>query len=806
LGKSSIQCSSEKSIFVFSWLVLEDQIMCRIILLWLAITLFISASSRASVYERATPLTFTENLGQWDKKALFRSHVNGATVWFAADGVYQQFTRRLPRAEAVGSTRTRECDKRMNIPNDSIEVLVLKVTFVGANPLPNAIGEKQLAHKYHYFLGNNPDRWHTNVPSYAAIRYEEVYPQIDVRYHGHGHHMEYDFVIAAGADPSVIRIRYEGTRDISVNDNGDLVVETAWNRIIELKPVAYQLDGSERIPINAEYTLYPDTSVGFALDGNYDPALPTLIDPIINYSTYLGGSEFDLAWGIAVDNEGYIYIAGATASIDFPTESAYQDTLAGINDVLVSKLNAAGDSLIYSTYLGGTGIDEARGIAVDTAGCVYTAGWVFSNDFPTVDPFQTFQGGDIDGFAAKLSPTGDSLIYSTYLGSNGLDALHSLALDSDGHLLVTGETYSPEFPVKNELQPYRGSWDVFVTKFNTAGNGLVYSTWLGGSDIDDGHGITVDDSGNVYVTGFTYSTDFPLVNAYQSILGGVDVFVAKISSSGEELEYSTFLGGGNYEKGLAIQVDSDGQAYVAGFTYSTDFPTRNPFQTDQGMVDNFVSKLSSSGDSLIYSTYLGGSYNETRDDYAERIGLAIDTLGHAVITGGTFSEDFPTKNALQSDQPLFDAYVTKLTPGGDSLIWSTYLGGEWYEEGYGAAIDQFGHIYVTGRTSSSDFPTVKPYQQVLAGGDDVFIVILQGSLTCCIDLTGNLDGDASDIVDIGDLTALIAYLYIPPNPAPPCMEEANIDGDTGGLVDIADLTALISYLYIPPNPEPAPCQ
>ncbi|MFQ6009213.1 MAG: SBBP repeat-containing protein, partial [Candidatus Zixiibacteriota bacterium] len=463
-----------------------------------------SAARKTSVISSLSSmsLAFTENQGQWPDSILFRANAGGATMWFTKNGAYYQFTRRIPNnCERQMSTSAPFSDHQP----DHIETMMIKADFVGSNPTPRVVGEGLLDYKCNYFLGNDPAKWRTDVPNYSAIVYQDIYPGIDLKYYGSGKQMEYDFIVSPGADFSQIRIQYEGVKSLSVDGAGCLVVETEWGTVTELRPLVYQLERGERLLTAGEYTLLGENRFGFRLKGGYNPALTLVIDPILSYSTYLGGESDDEGHGIAVDNSGNAYVTGRTLSTNFPTQNAYQTDQPGW-DVFVTKFSATGDSLIYSTYLGGNGAngDCGYGIAVDDTGNAYVTGYTYSANFPT-----------------------------------------------------TPDAYDNS---KNGLN------DVFVTKLSPSGN-LVYSTYLGGAGSDDGYGIAVDDSGNAYVTGWTHSSNFPTTDcAYDTIFNGSDVFVTKFSATGDSLVYSTFLGKWGGEMGYGIAVDTSGNAYVTGHT------------------------------------------------------------------------------------------------------------------------------------------------------------------------------------------------------------------------------------------------
>jgi beta-propeller repeat-containing protein len=366
-----------------------------------------------------------------------------------------------------------------------------------------------------------------------------------------------------------------------------------------------------------------------------------------------------------VDTSGNAYVIGFTTSTNFPTANPLQPTNHGAGDAFVAKLNPSGSALVYSTYLGGTAIDYGRSIAIDGRGNAYVTGYTASVNFPTANPLQPGNHGGpswcpCDGFVAKLKPNGSALIYSTYLGGSSDDGPHGVAVDGFGNAYVTGETYSTDFPTVNPIQPaLHGNQDVFVFKLNASGSALVYSTYLGGKQADFGYDIAVDGSGNAYVTGFTASADFPTANPLQpKIRGGQDAFVAKLNAAGSALVYSTYLGGTNNDEGVGIRADRSGNAYVTGYTLSTDFPTANALQvTNHGGADAFVAELNAHGSALTYSTYFGGSSN----DYGRRI--TVDSSGNVYWTGRTLSFDLPTASPLQAtNHGLYDAFVVKSAP------------------------------------------------------------------------------------------------------------------------------------------------
>jgi hypothetical protein len=653
------------------------------------------------------PLSFEANRGQTAPQVKFLARGPGYTLFLTPDAAVLSLARQKTNA-------------------------VLRMRLQGANARASVTGADALPGKSNYFIGSDPSQWRTNVPTYAAVKYAAVYPGIDLVYHGNQRLLEYDFLVAPGADPQAIGIRFQGARKLTLNRDGALVIGLGGSEVIEPAPVVYQEIGGQRQTVAGHYVLRGRGRVGFSV-AEYDRSQPLVIDPTLVYSTFLGGSAYAYANATAVDALGNAYVTGYTSAWPsfFPTTpGAFQTTNGGDGDAFVSKLNAAGSALVYSTYLGGSGDDAGLAIAVDPSGNAYVTGYTSSLDFPTTP--SAFQTTHSTSFVSKLNAAGSALIYSAYLGGSDYTYCNGIAVDAPGNAYVTGTTTSFGFPATPGAfqTTCDGNGCAFVSKVNAAGSALAYSTYLGGSTFarppTAGNGIAVDAMGNAYITGQTYSSNFPTTpGAFQTGLGGLsaeNAFVSKLNAAGSALVYSTYLGGSSDDHGSGVAVDASGSAYVAGFTDSINFPTTpGAFQTVlRGQGNAFVTKLSAIGSDLVYSTYLGGSVY----DCEWSCGIAVDASGNAYVTGGTNSSDFPTTpDAFQTTYGGGgDVFVTKLNAFGSALLYSTFLGGGNSDAGYGIALDASGNAYATGETQSSNFPTTPGALQTTLGFEgDAFV-------------------------------------------------------------------------------------
>ena len=602
--------------------------------------------------------------------------------------------------------------------------MVFRIEFVGANPDSKVEGVKMQTGQSNYFIGSDPSQWHRSVPRYSRVRYKAVYPGVDLLFYGNRHQLEYDFILAPGADPQGIALRFQGAERVEIDPRGDLILHTQGGQVRQQRPLVYQEFPGGRRDISADYRWKEADQVGFRL-GDYDPTRPLIIDPLLIYSTYLGGNLNDGARAVGLDASANVYVVGETASLDFPTENPVAKRMGGV-DVFVTKFNASGSTLIYSTFLGGSDSDRGLAIAVDDEGDAYLTGETRSFDFPiTTGVVQPFKGGGADPFVARLDAAGGQLIFSTYFGGFAADVGHGIAVDNAGGVYITGRTASHDFPTKNALQPVlAGVQDAFLSKLSESGGGLLYSTYLGGSGSDRGSAVAVDSSGSPYVAGMTLSADLPTVNPFQAVnRGRADGFVVKGNLPGSAFIYSTYLGGSGDDMAHGLVVDTAGNAYVTGQTNSTDFPVQDPIQQlPQGLEDAFVAKLSPSGAGVVHSTYLGGSGSDVGQ------AIALDDSGSVYVAGKTESADFPIVDPWQGNLAGgIDLFVSKLTASATSLAYSTYLGGSADDVSYGIAVNSAA-AYVVGETNSSDFPTAS-FQETSRGGKDAFVVKLADART-----------------------------------------------------------------------------
>ena len=688
------------------------------------------------------PMTFEANLGQTSSQVRFLSRGKGYTAFLTAGGIVLSLRPNQPIPVQPIS--------KVAAPNKSQTTVntTLQFRLLGAAQNPAVTGENPLPGRVNYFIGRDPAKWHTNVPTYARVRYQNVYPGIDLVYYGNHRQLEYDFAVAPGADASQIQFEVTGADHIELDAEGNLVLQTGAGELHFQSPVIYQESQGLRVPVAGTYVVNNATHVSFHVS-RYDSGKPLVIDPVLVYSTYLGGSGDDQPSGIAVDTAGSVYVAGYTDSTDFPL--AVLGTLpAGATHIFVAKLDPTGSNLVYADYVGGNSQDYGYALVLDSANDVYVTGSTASSDFPVVNPYQGSYPGSFNGFLTKISADGSSLLYSTYLGGNGSDIPSGVGIDSSSEVFVAGNTSSSNFPVVNAYQasisPNQGGIFGnygFLTKFSSDGSYLVYSTYLGGNSnipFNCGgtlcwptpysaiNGIALDGNGNAYAAGITNTYNFPTTQgaflmADSTQLNGVVGFVSKFSGSGA-LDYSTYFYDpfGILTDIAAVAVDGSGSAYVTGVAFSDGtFPITSTSICDPAVYGwacgyTFVTKFDPAGSTLTYSTFLGPN------NYATPMSIALDATNDAYVVASTSSNSFGVVNGIEPYTSGSDLLIVEIDPLAGTELFATYVGASADESPVGIALDSNANLYIAGFTDSPDFPaTQEAFQNVLGGGTDAFV-------------------------------------------------------------------------------------
>jgi hypothetical protein len=634
---------------------------------------------------RHLPLSFEENAGQAPAGVRFVARAPGFALALDRDG------SRL----RLGSTD-------------------LTTRFVGGDPTATT-GTGLRAARTNYLTGDRPVDWHTGVRTFSGVRYAAVWPGIDVAFHGTRQRLEYDYLLAPGADPGRIAQRISGARGLRIDRAGDLRIATAGGTLIQRAPVAYQRRGGVREPVASRFVLHGDT-VGIAV-GAYDRSRPLVVDPTLAYATYLGGDGIDAAYDVAVDADGNPYVAGFTSSAGFASDGAFQGTGGGGGDAFVAKLAADGKSIEWLTYLGGSGEDVGSGVALTPDGDVVVAGTTKSTNFPVVDPTRPSYSGGTDLFVSRLNKDGDALKWSTYLGGSAEESVGGVVVKADESVVVGGTTKSQDLPVAGGglSASYGGGLsDGFVLELGPTG-ALTRGGYLGGLGADRLLDLAVDGE-RIYATGGTYSTNFPITGgAQQSVLAegplgepSRDAFVTRIDQNLGIIAFSTFLGGDSDDIAEAIAVDSDGNSYIGGGTSSTDLPGADdgfqPHNANSSQYDGFVAKVPTLGSASGWSSYLGGTLFDSVS------GIVVDDGGTTYLTGTTYSANLATtEDALQKTKPgagnTVDGFIGQVGPDGDQLEYLTYFGGSEYDFGSRLALGPDGGVVVVGGTTSTGLPT-----------------------------------------------------------------------------------------------------
>lgn len=752
----------------------------------------------AKRYLTEMPATFTKNLGQWPDEILFRASDRGTVYWFAKDGLYYQFTRgkSTPDTSPFDAASVPEA---FPAPAE-YEVLMIRARFKNLNPDVHVRAERLIDYKCNYFLGDDPAKWRTDVPNYESITYENIYEGIDLTFANTNRQLDCKLEISPGSDLSQLQIEYENVSSLSVGGNGELRIETSWGEVRARVPDVYTTTQEAECDAAVNTLLFDGNSLGFTAAEGDDRSQALVFSPGLVFGTFLGGGDWEEARCIQVELDS-IYIAGETASANFPTAGPVWDHSYNLNlDLFLCRLTPNGNQLFTSTYLGGSGRDQCRAMEmVANSKLVVVAGWTNSADFPMTLPFDNTANGLNDAFVSVLPRTYFSLEASTYFGGTLDDHCQSMKaelLDSVLYVWLAGDTKSTNLPTVDAYDvSHNGSRDVFLAELrwpyiqSTAPSNpnLGYSTYYGGSDDEWGSGIAVDAvNGRVYITGRTGSSDFPTINAIDNTLGSFDAFVAGFDEAGNGQVYplfSTFLGGPSNDNGSSIIRRPSGELIVAGTIQSHGLTTPGVFQsTLHGLQDVFVAIISANGSSLLRCTYIGGSDGEWLND---GVGSHVDSQGNIYVTGATDSPDFPLGDAFDvSLNGTNDVFAVKLSPDLSSLLYGTYLGGNQTDWATGIEVGSSGCILVTGYTLSSDFPVLDPYDGALNGLSDAFVTKL------CIPTCGDADG--TGILTISDPVFLINYIFAG-GPAPNPL--SNGDADCNSIVTISDAVYLINYIF-----------
>jgi beta-propeller repeat-containing protein len=675
------------------------------------------ASSAMNEARQRLPLSFETNRGQADADVKFVGRGDGfALLLKLNEAVFSLHARKQTLAGDVQASAA-------SVNDDASAPRLMSMRIEGANSTARITGEDRQEARANYFIGNDKSKWISDVETFSRVSYSGVYRGVDLVFYGNQQRLEYDFIVAPGADPQEIRLRFEGTDDLTLNAEGALILHTGAGVVRHDRPVAYQESSGSQLGVPADFKRMDDGTIGFEL-GAYDPTRPLIIDPVLVFSTYLGGSSDDSCRGIVVDSFGSSFLVGDSFSSNFLRNASTTNS-----DVFIGKLSPSGLLLTY-TFFGGSKNDSATGLAVDSSGNLYLCGTTESPDFPIFNSVSLSLLGSSDAFVVKLTPPGDQFFYSSLVGGSGAENGVSIAGDIAGSAYITGRTSSLDFPIVGPLQPVYGGGDrdAFVAKLAPDGKVLTYSTLLGGSGSENGlgrSGISVDAAGNAYVTGETQSTDFPTKNALRPAKTGSvstsDGFVAKINPSGSDFVYSTYFGGSDDDSCLAIANDQTGSAYLTGRTKSTSFTGSISTRPSTTTSDAFVAKLNAAGSAISYLTFIGASFSDESGN-----AIVVDSSGNAVIAGAA-GDGVATANSVQSfSRGGGDAFVAKLATGG-AVTFSTYLGGSNQDTALAVGLGGDGAIYLTGVTDSTDFPTVSPLVRDNSGQRDVFIAKIDPS-------------------------------------------------------------------------------
>ncbi len=771
------------------------------------------------------PMQFEPNLGQTDPQVQFMARGVGYTIFLTPTEAILV----LPSDEPQPDGDSREADSSAR----SKQVVHLQV--LEANPTPSIRGIDETPTTINRLIGTDPNQWQTHVPVYAQVRYDAIYPGIDLLYYGNQEQLEYDFIVHPGADPSRITLGIQGADHATLEEDGHLLLSLPSGVLRLKKPLLTQTVAGKKTNVHGSFLLLkrnpadtttPPIQIAFAV-GSYDQTLPLIIDPLVNYASTFGGIGHDSGEAIAIDNDGHGYIVGVTDSFTFPvTADAFQHSAIGSDrDVFVTKFDTETSEILFSTYIGGEGDDRATGVAVDAKGIPYVTGRTTSLTFPTQDPIQETLKGPSDAFVLKLAADGSSLLYSTYLGGNGPDHANAIVVDEQGQAALTGTTTSPDFPIINASDTSLGHGevvplsDVFVTTLDAQGVELQFSTFLGGTGADVGHSLTFDAEGGIYLTGeTTEGSGFPVTTeAFQPTYGGgtTDAFIVKLNPSRTgptALEYVSYLGGSGEEVGLDLLVDAQLQTFITGWT------------TGQGQASAVVTPSRSPAPNTPVNTWGRRNNPPTAENPARSfLNLRRDlrqqqtpTPDPAIpLTPSAPLPQFPvTPNAydvtFNGGKDAFMAQVNVAGSGPSALVYATYVGGSQSETGTAIGIDSLGRLCIAGTTNSPDYPVNNPLanQDTLSGGTDGFVTKFQADPTALL-FSSFLGGSGNETLtamrlDANDLAYLTGQTRSTDFPLLTPLDDTSQTGEPQAFVvklqDPVDITATLiptdMYLHL----------